>query len=123
MVRLTQLFFERVPIKSGRVEKFSTSSNSKILRKSYWFEMPAKVIASTPKLKMIAVAATGYEWVDLDEARKRKIVVSNSPGYSAEAVAEHTIGLLLNAIRQSSLAQKDVKNKIYDPLRYVGGIT
>jgi len=85
-----------------------------------WFKMPANVIASAPKLKMISVAATGYEWIDMKEIKKRKIVVCNCPGYSTEAVAEHTIGLLLNSARLSSQSQQDIKSGQWNPATYKG---
>ncbi len=115
--------------KYGKFENFSDVPSEKegIIRLhdadvviDNWFEMPAPVINSAKKLKMIAVAATGYEWVDIKEAKKRSIVVCNSPGFSTEAVAEHTIGLLLNVIRQSSRGENDLKNKKYNPIEYVG---
>jgi len=85
-----------------------------------WYEMPAKVISSAPKLKMICVAATGYEWVDLNETKKRGIIVSNSPGYSTEAVAEHAIGLLLHSIRKASEAEREIVNGKWTPIKFKG---
>jgi len=85
-----------------------------------WYKMPASVIASTPSLKMICVAATGYEWIDLNEVRKRNILVSNSPGYGSEAVAEHTIGLLLHSIRRASEAEREITNGKWDPMKFKG---
>lgn len=84
------------------------------------YEMPAKVISAAPSLKMICVAATGYEWVDMNESKQRNIVVSNSPGYSTEAVAEHTIGLLLRSIRNASMAEKELLSGNWDPAKYKG---
>ena len=85
-----------------------------------WYEMPKRVIAGAARLKMICVAATGYEWVDLKEAKKRKILVANSPGYGTEAVAEHAVGLLLSATRFSFLAQRDVLAGKWTPEHYKG---
>ncbi len=52
--------------------------------------------AAGPKLKIIANYAVGFDNVDLEEARKRHITVTNTPAPEAvEAVAEHTFGLLL----------------------------
>lgn len=45
--------------------------------------------------KMIAVTATGYNVVDLEECRRRGIVVSNVPAYSTPDVVQHTFALLL----------------------------
>jgi len=46
------------------------------------------------QLKVIANYAVGYNNIDLEEAKKRKIIVTNTPGVLTEAVAEHTVALL-----------------------------
>lgn len=48
-----------------------------------------------PKLKMISTRSTGYDHIDLKEAKKRKVVVSNVPFYGENTVAEHTFALIL----------------------------
>ena len=51
--------------------------------------------AAGPQLKMIANYAVGFDNVDVKEAAKRKIVVSNTPHERVnESVAEHTVALL-----------------------------
>ncbi|MEK7105115.1 MAG: D-glycerate dehydrogenase [Patescibacteria group bacterium] len=51
--------------------------------------------AAGPSLKMIANYAVGFDNVDLVEAKKRGIVVTNTPGEEiSEAVAEHAIALI-----------------------------
>ena len=52
-------------------------------------------IARLPDLKMIAVAATGTDNVDLAACRERGIVVSNIRNYSLVAVPEHCFTLIL----------------------------
>lgn len=52
-------------------------------------------MAAAPDLKLICVAATGVNNIDLDAARRRKIAVTNIPGYSTTSVAEHTVLFLL----------------------------
>lgn len=54
-----------------------------------------QVAASLPGLKGLALSTTSYGWIDLEYFKKRKIPVCNIPGYSREAVAEHTLALLL----------------------------
>lgn len=49
----------------------------------------------SPDLKLIALASTGYNVVDLDEARRRGITVCNVPAYSTPDVAQMTIALML----------------------------
>ena len=49
-----------------------------------------------PRLRYIGVLATGYNVVDLDEARRRGIVVTNIPAYSTDSVAQMTFAHILN---------------------------
>ncbi|MEK7341009.1 MAG: D-2-hydroxyacid dehydrogenase [Candidatus Binatota bacterium] len=55
------------------------------------------VLRSPPAetLKLIAVAATGTDNVDLEAARARGIKVCNVPGYAAQSVAQFTMALIL----------------------------
>lgn len=48
-----------------------------------------------PHLKLICVAATGYNNVDLAALKKRNIALANVAGYSTQTVAEHTLLFLL----------------------------
>ncbi|HEX9195119.1 MAG TPA: D-2-hydroxyacid dehydrogenase [Azonexus sp.] len=57
--------------------------------------LPAAAVDALPDLKMVAVAATGTNIVDLDTCRRRGIVVSNIRGYAEHTVPEHTMALLL----------------------------
>ena len=52
-----------------------------------------------PKLRVIGRAGVGVDNVDLDAATKRGIVVMNTPGGNAVAVAEHTFALMLAMAR------------------------
>lgn len=54
------------------------------------------VLEQLPKLKYIGVLATGYNVVDIEEARKRDIVVTNIPAYSTLSVAQLAIAHLLH---------------------------
>jgi len=58
-----------------------------------------KVMESIPKLKLIATRSTGYDHIDLKEAKKRNIQVCNVPRYGENTVAEHTFALILNLSR------------------------
>ena len=50
--------------------------------------------AAGQQLKIIANYAVGYDNIDVAEAKKRNIMVTNTPGVLTEAVAEHTIALI-----------------------------
>jgi glycerate dehydrogenase len=60
----------------------------------------ADAIAQLPDLKMIAVAATGTDNVDLAACRERGIVVANIRDYSLVSVPEHCFALIL-AVRRN----------------------
>lgn len=59
----------------------------------------ADTIDALPNLKMIAVAATGTNVIDLQACRDRDITVSNIRGYATSTVPEHTIALILGLCR------------------------
>lgn len=63
-------------------------------------------LAQLPELRMIAVAATGVDIIDLDACRRRGIVVSNVRGYAAQSVPEHTFALIF-ALRRNILAYRE----------------
>jgi glycerate dehydrogenase len=60
----------------------------------------AEAIAQLPDLKMVAVAATGTDNVDLAACRERGIVVANIRDYSLVSVPEHCFALML-AVRRN----------------------
>ena len=63
-----------------------------------------------PRLKMVAISATGTDNVDIEYCRERGIVVSNIRNYSVHTVPEHVFMLLL-ALRRNLLAfRSDVRN-------------
>lgn len=68
--------------------------------------LPAEALAQAPNLKMIAVAATGTDIVDLRACAARGIVVSNIRGYAVHTVPEHTFALIF-ALRRSVVAYRD----------------
>lgn len=54
-----------------------------------------EIMQACPELRYIGVLATGYNVVDIEAASERGIVVTNVPAYSTQAVAQHTMALLL----------------------------
>lgn len=66
-------------------------------------------IAQLPGLKMIAVAATGTDNVDLAACRARGIAVANIRNYSVVAVPEHVFALMLALRRNLAAYRADVE--------------
>lgn len=68
-------------------------------------------LGQLPRLKLICVAATGYDCIDIAACRDHGVTVCNVPAYSAVSVAEAVIGSLfalrrhLMAYRSASLSQ------------------
>lgn len=73
-----------------------------------------KIIASLPRLKMIAAMSTGYDHIDIAAAKARHIPVCNVPTYGENTVAEHAMALLLGLTRKLFPSVKRVKEGVYD---------
>ena len=59
----------------------------------------AQLLAAAPKLRLIGRAGVGVDNIDAAEATRRGIVVMNTPGANAVAVAELTLGLMISMAR------------------------
>ncbi len=57
------------------------------------------VLEGLPDLKMIATRSTGFDHIDVNECRRRGILVCNVPYYAENTVAEHTFALILSLSR------------------------
>jgi glycerate dehydrogenase len=57
-------------------------------------------LEALPDLRMIAIAATGYDVIDIPACKERGVTVSNIRGYAVNTVPEHTFALIL-ALRRS----------------------
>jgi lactate dehydrogenase-like 2-hydroxyacid dehydrogenase len=49
-----------------------------------------------PALRLIATRSTGFDHIDLNEARRRGVTVCNVPTYGDNTVAEHSFALILS---------------------------
>lgn len=68
---------------------------------------------NSPSLKLICVAATGMNNVDLVSAKKRAIEVKNVSGYSSDSVIQHTFSMLFYLIGHSKYYDNYVKDGLY----------
>lgn len=82
-------------------------------------EVDEDILDKLPKLKLVATMSTGFDHVDVEECKNRKIIVSNVPFYGENTVAEHTFALILNISRKifESVEQTRKGNFSLDHLR------
>jgi len=114
----TGVFLDLETVDSGDLDRSRLQASVKHWR---WFEfsepeeIPSRIAAAdvvvsnkcvvdrnamdqAPRLKLIALAATGSNNVDLNAASEHGITVCNIRDYATEAVAQHTIALMLNLL-------------------------
>jgi phosphoglycerate dehydrogenase-like enzyme len=68
-----------------------------------------KVLGACPALKLISIWGTGTDNIDLESAQRRGITVCNTAGVNANAVAEHTIALMLAAARRIPKIDREMR--------------
>ncbi|WP_455198588.1 D-2-hydroxyacid dehydrogenase [Kaarinaea lacus] len=86
---------------SARIQKMDIIITNKVA-------ISEQLIENNPELKMIAVAATGVDHIDLDACRARNITVSNIRDYALHTVPEHVIGVMLALRRQTLQYRQEV---------------
>jgi len=65
------------------------------------------------ELELICEAATGYNNIDIEYARERKIAVTNVTGYSTTTVAQHTFAMLLHLYDKINYFDNYIKSGEY----------
>lgn len=76
--------------------------------------MRADTLRQLPQLKMIAVAATGYDVVDVPYCKEHGIAVANIRNYAVHTVPEHAFAMIL-ALRRNLLAyRQDVEAGVWN---------
>lgn len=102
----------------GKLEVFDRTPAEKVLERCKDAEviftnktpLNADVIRQLDKLKYIGVLATGYNVVDVNQARQQGILVANVPGYGTDSVAQFTMALLLELCHHVQRHSDSVKN-------------
>jgi glycerate dehydrogenase len=87
----------------GELQVFDRTQDDQIVARAHDAEivltnktgLSAQILKQLAKTRYIGVLATGYDVVDLQAARERKIPVTNIPTYGTDSVAQFTFALLL----------------------------
>ena len=101
----------------GELEVYDRTAPTELLSRAEGAEViltnkviiDAKTMAALPFLRYIGVLATGYNVVDIAEAHRRGIVVTNIPAYSTMSVAQMVMAHLLNITNQVALHAESVR--------------
>jgi glycerate dehydrogenase len=71
-------------------------------------------LSAAPQVKLIAIAATGSDCVDLNYCRARGIAVCNVRGYAANSVPEHVLMMVLALRRNLPAFRDDVERRLWN---------
>lgn len=90
--------------KNDEVVMYSTSTEEEVLERVCDAEIiiinkikiNENVLKYTPKLKLICVAATGFDNIDIESCKNHNVAVCNVVGYSTHSVAQVTVALVLS---------------------------
>lgn len=86
-------------------------------------KIDAKIFDASPATKIFANYAAGYDNIDIAEAKKRNIIITNTPGVSGIAVAEHTFALMLaltTRLVEGDTFMRRGKYRGWAPMNFVG---
>jgi D-3-phosphoglycerate dehydrogenase len=83
-------------------------------------KVTAQLLEHAARLRAIGRAGVGVDNVDLDAATKKGIVVMNTPGGNAVAVAEHAVALMLALVRRIPQADSALKQGRWEKKKLIG---
>ncbi|MEK5214135.1 glyoxylate reductase [Psychrobacillus psychrotolerans] len=81
------------------------------------------LIEGLPNLKVISNFAVGYNNIDIEAAKDRSIVVTNTPGVLTETTADLAFALLLATARRITEVEQEIRSGNWDswsPMQYTG---
>ena len=75
--------------------------------------MNEELLKDAPNVKMLAITATGFDNIDLEYCKSRRIAAANVKAYSTPAVAQHTFAMALFVLEKISYYDEYVKSGRY----------
>lgn len=102
----------------GKYREYANSTEAQILERAADAEVivankapiTQAVIDALPKLKLVAIVATGYNNVALPAARNKNVAVCNVSGYAVSTVPQHAFALILNLVTKAYKYYNDIQN-------------
>ncbi|MFW5645204.1 MAG: NAD(P)-dependent oxidoreductase, partial [Bacteroidota bacterium] len=111
----------RVLEKQGNLKIYENTDPEEVVERCQGYDViitnkvkiSRQIMEQLPDLKLICIAATGMNNIDLDFAKKKGIEVKNVKGYSTESVAQHTFSMLLHLVNRPGYYDDYVKSGAY----------
>jgi lactate dehydrogenase-like 2-hydroxyacid dehydrogenase len=98
--------FELLEVADASATEATPEQLSRVRGAAVSGRFPASLIERLPKLEVIGSFGVGYDGVDVKAAAAHGIVVTNTPDVLNDEVADTTIALLLNTLRQFFFAER-----------------
>lgn len=105
VVKRVNADFEMVRISAADIALLSDVQIQNIVGIASSIHLPNDFITSLPSLEIIAHFGVGYDVIDANYAGQNNIMVCNTPDVLSDEVADTTIGLLLNTLRELPKAE------------------
>jgi len=96
----------RAPPRERLVEE---ARDAVVLAPTYIDRVDAALLDALPALRHVASYGVGTNHLDLDALRRRRILVTNTPGVLTDATADHALALLLAAARRVAEGDRVVR--------------
>lgn len=106
------LTFYDHPIKNYPLEELKDAEGLVVF---IYSQVDKSVLDALPNLKFISTMSTGFDHIDIEECKRRGIVVSNVSGYGEITVAEHTFALILALTRKLVESVNRVRSGEFSP--------
>lgn len=97
----------------GEIEKYDA-----MIVRAASLRVTAELLERTGNLRMIAKHGVGVDNIDMEAASANDVLVCNTPGANAQAVAEHTLALVLGVRKAITEADEDLRNGVWQRGKY-----
>ncbi|MBI2148534.1 hydroxyacid dehydrogenase [Candidatus Woesearchaeota archaeon] len=106
-----KLFFSKKELSKSNVKEFNDCN---AICMFIYSKIDKIILDNLPNLKLICTMSTGFDHIDIEECKKRKITLCNVPFYGENTVAEHTFTLILALSRRLIDSVERVKQNDFD---------
>ncbi len=97
------------PLGSSPLQTASENPDAQVLFADPILDVDREIIGRLPNLKLIQSEGVAFNRFDLEAARERGVFVCNNKGCNADSVAEHTVMLMLMALRHGITGHNAVR--------------